>query len=161
MSRADGGLAHQSRRAANNPSVAVRLEENAQERAVVEREIADLGAQLDEWDVEPPADAALDWWNSFSAAVRGEVVDAESVRDANAALRERFAGIYVTCGNTPHTGRASFTTRFDFILKDETADAPTKPFWLHFTGDGAELRGTPPSFDQTGQLTFVAFQREG
>jgi hypothetical protein len=32
--------------------------------------------------------------------------------------------------------------------------SPTKPFWLHFTEVGAELRGTPPDDGQTGSLTF-------
>jgi hypothetical protein len=32
--------------------------------------------------------------------------------------------------------------------------SPTKPFWLHFTEVGAELRGTPPGDGQTGSLTF-------
>jgi hypothetical protein len=103
------------------------LEENARERAEVDEAVANLTGRLDEWDAEPPADAALDWWSTFSAAIRGEVLDAESIREANAALRERFQGIYVTCGDTPHTGKSTFTTRFDFVLKDPVVP-PTHPF---------------------------------
>jgi hypothetical protein len=52
-------------------------------------------------------------------------------------------------------GAATFTTRFDFVIKDPVAPS-THPFWLHFGEDGAQVRGRPPRGDaQTGQLTLV------
>jgi len=135
------------------------LERIVADRAELDALLADLEARLAEWEEEPNADVVLDWWNEFSAAIRGDVVGSESVRDANTALREHFAAILVTCGNTPTTGRATFDVRFDFILKDAEAllaeGAPMKPFWLHLGVDGADqLRGTPPGVE-TDRLTFV------
>jgi hypothetical protein len=63
------------------------------------------------------ADELLDYWTELSIAVRGEVVNAESVREANTALRERFAAIYVT---SPREG----SPRLDFILKEREPGAP-------------------------------------
>jgi Recombinase zinc beta ribbon domain len=72
------------------------LERIASERQELERPLADLDARLAEWDDGPDADAALDWWNSFSAAVCGEIVNAESVprcqRGPAGALRGRVRG---------------------------------------------------------------------
>jgi len=92
------------------------LERIADESGGVEAALRDLNARLDEWDQVGTADAMLDWWSEFSAAIRGDVVNATSVREANTALRERFAAIYVkTRGGT---------TRLDFVLKDREVDAP-------------------------------------
>ena len=37
----------------------------------------------------------LDFWNDLSRSVREEVIGAGSVREANAALRELFAAVFV------------------------------------------------------------------
>lgn len=87
------------------------------ERELVESDVRDLKAQLEEWDAFDPANDMLDWWSEFSAAVRGEIVNAESVREANAAIKERFAGIFVT-------SRPDGTPRLDFVLKERAEGAP-------------------------------------
>jgi hypothetical protein len=67
-------------------------------------------------------------WNDFSAPVRGDVINAESVREANAALREHLAAIHITCGNTPHTGRRRSRRASTLSLKEPVVP-PTHPFW--------------------------------
>ena len=94
------------------------------ERADLDAQAADLDAQLGEWDGASPTDEALDWWNDLGQAIRGEVVNAKTVKEANEALRERFAAIFVTSqkGGTP---------RLDFVLKDQPPGAPlvTSRLW--------------------------------
>lgn len=95
---------------------ATELERIADERADLDGKLADVEARIAEWDGGDSADAVLDWWGEFSAAIRGEVVNAESVRDANAALKERFAAIFVrSVGEVP---------RLDFVLRERPPGAP-------------------------------------
>lgn len=83
----------------------------------VDEEAAQAEAALAEHDRQDAADDMLDFWNQLSAAVRDEIVNAESVREANGALRERFAAIYVS---SPPGG----PPRLDFILRDREPGAP-------------------------------------
>jgi hypothetical protein len=94
-----------------------RIEGINRERERLDDAIADLDAPLAEWDGRDAADEALDWWNDFSAAIRGEVVNAKSVRAANTALRERFASIFV---RSPK----GLLPRLDFVLKEREPGAP-------------------------------------
>lgn len=65
----------------------------------------------------PTRDEMLAFWSELSAAVRGSVINAASVQEANTALRERFAAIFVT---SPPEG----SPRLDFVLKERAAGAP-------------------------------------
>jgi hypothetical protein len=87
------------------------------ERARLDSETSDLDARLAEWDDHHAADEALDWWNDLGLAIRGEVVNASSVREANNALRGRFEAIFVTSGKTG-------SPRLDFVLKERAPNAP-------------------------------------
>jgi DNA invertase Pin-like site-specific DNA recombinase len=104
--------------------VATEVERIEVERAELDAQAADLDAQLAEWDGGNPADEALDWWNDLGDSIRGEVVGAKTVKEANAALRERFAAIFV---RSPQGG----TPRLDFVLKDRPPGAPlvTSRLW--------------------------------
>jgi DNA invertase Pin-like site-specific DNA recombinase len=96
---------------------ATELERIEAERADLNGKLADVEARMAEWDDGDSTDAVLDWWSEFSAAIRGEVVNGRSIEDANAALKERFAAIFVRSeqGGTP---------RLDFVLKDRPPGAP-------------------------------------
>jgi DNA invertase Pin-like site-specific DNA recombinase len=88
------------------------------ERDEVAGKLAGVQARLAEWDDGGgDADSVLDWWTEFSAAIRGEVLDAPTVAEANAALRERFAAIFV---RSPEGG----SPRLDFVLADRPPGAP-------------------------------------
>src|SRR3954447_23291495 len=69
---------------------AAQVERIAQERAAAQAALAGADAQIAEWNSDPETDSMLDWWNELSGALRGEVVNAKSVREANTALRSRF-----------------------------------------------------------------------
>lgn len=103
------------------------------ERAKLDKRISETGARLEEWETgADPANAVLDWWNELKAAIDGEVVNAKSVRDANAALRERFAAVFV--------GRdAAGDAELAFILKDRPPGAPPISHW--FSVEGEEPQG--------------------
>ena len=81
----------------------------------------------------------LDWWAEFSAAMRGEIVNADSVQDANRALRERFAGIWLDTdrrinewGYDEGSGRVSA----DFVLNGGMPQPrPGQWFQCAFVGD--------------------------
>jgi hypothetical protein len=62
----------------------------------------------------------LDFWNDLSAAIRERVVsnaNAGAIREANEALRERFAAIFVS---SPDGG----PPRLDFVLRDREPGSP-------------------------------------
>ncbi len=59
----------------------------------------------------------LDFWNDLSRSVREEILNADSVREANTALQERLAAIYV---RSPKGGRP----RLDFVLREREPGAP-------------------------------------
>jgi hypothetical protein len=86
------------------------LDRIAAERAEVSAATSDLEARISEWDGRDPADEMLDWWSEFSAGIREGVVGADSVREANEALRERFAAILA------HSRRDG-TVRLEFHLR--------------------------------------------
>lgn len=88
------------------------IERLSPERDRIGQRVADAEARLSEWDGEADADAVLDWWSELTRAVQGEIVNAPSVADANAALRHHFAAIYV---DAPEGG----SIRLDFILRDK------------------------------------------
>jgi site-specific DNA recombinase len=98
------------------------------------RRVDEAGAKLDEWETSEadPANAVLDWWNELKAAIDGEVVNAKSVREANAALRERFAAVFV--GRTPW-GEAELA----FILRDRPPGAPPISHWFTAGEDEQEV----------------------
>ena len=87
------------------------------ERAALDAKLADMEARMAEWEGGHSADAVLDWWSEFSAGIRGDVVNSDSVRDANTALKERFAAIFVRS----EKGRSP---RLDFILKERPPGSP-------------------------------------
>jgi DNA invertase Pin-like site-specific DNA recombinase len=87
------------------------------ERQRLDAALADADARLAEWDGAGGADDVLDWWTEFSDAIRRDVVGAETVAEANAALRERFAAIFV---HSPEGG----SPRLDFVLARRPPGAP-------------------------------------
>jgi hypothetical protein len=108
------------RRATSDTASRVLIEEVEQ----VEREREQLDAEelavkeaLDGTSREAAADALLDFWNELSAAIRERVCESGSVRDANEALRERFAAIFV---RSPEGG----PPRLDFVLREREPGAP-------------------------------------
>ncbi len=105
------------------------------EREELDREAADLDSRLAEWDGDRPADEVLDWWSEFSDAVRGGIVDAPTVQEANRAMRDRFAAVFV---RSPEGG----TPRLDFILKDKPPGAPlvTSHLWADTEEDHARAQ---------------------
>jgi site-specific DNA recombinase len=118
------------------------LDRIAQEDATLGVEAADLEARLTEWDQPEATDTMLDWWNEFSAAIRGEVGQAASVREANAALRERFAAIYATVNDR--------SVRLDFVLKDPAPNEPIVAARLWADDDSAPVAEGLISFIQSG-----------
>jgi len=106
------------------------------ERTDLDRSILDRQAQLEEWSDQPQIDAMLDWWNELSAALRGRVAGARSVREANTAMRELLQSIYV------HT-EAGGRTRLDFILKGAEASED---------GDWEGLRDTTSVYAGSGRI---------
>ena len=93
------------------------LRDLALERVRLDAEEDATAAALERDERQSAADDMLDFWNDLSRAIREEVVNAASVREANAALRERFAAIFVT---SPPGG----PPRLDFILQDREPGAP-------------------------------------
>lgn len=105
-----------------------------------------------------------EFWNQLSSAIRERVVNAESVKEANTALRERFAAIYVTScpGGTP---------RLDFVLRDREPGAPvvssrlwaddpdeerSDDDWLvDFVGESAPSSRSLALPSESDRLTFV------
>jgi site-specific DNA recombinase len=137
------------------------LDRIAREQTDVDTAVGDLDARLAEWDDPATADDVLDWWNELSAAVRGKVVNGESVKEANTALRERFAAIYVTPTDDDDS------VRLDFVLRERDEDAPlvSSRVWvdettpddgtlIDFMHDGPAPKPiTVPG--ETGRSTFV------
>jgi site-specific DNA recombinase len=121
------------------------------ERADLDAKLSDVEARLAEWDGGDSADSVLDWWGEFSAAMRGEVVNAESVRDANEALKERFAAIFVSSvGEVP---------RLDFVLNERPPGSPLVSShlwvdddppedWPEFLSAGGEVGAVIPDGSQ-------------
>src|SRR5262249_22536776 len=71
------------------------LERIVSERADLDSALADLDARIAEWDGPSSSDEVLDWWTEFSTAIRENVVGAESVAEANSALKDKFSAIFV------------------------------------------------------------------
>lgn len=95
---------------------ATELERIGDERSGLDAKLADVEARIAEWDDGDSADEVLDWWTEFSAAIREDVIGAESVAEANTALKDRLAAIFVrTEGNVP---------RLDFVLRERPPGAP-------------------------------------
>jgi DNA invertase Pin-like site-specific DNA recombinase len=118
------------------------------ERDGLAASLAGVQARLAEWDGGADADSILDWWTDFSAAIRGEVLDAPTVAEANAALRERFAAIFV---RSPEGG----SPRLDFVLADRPPGAPlvSSRLWAdnEVPDDGSVLVDFISNQDQEGQ----------
>jgi len=120
----DGGLVRadymKQLRAGNEAAAGIAATEIARiegERAELDGKLADVEARIAEWDGEDSTDQVLDWWTEFSRAVRGEIVNSESIADANAAFKERFAAIFV---HSPADG----SPRLDFVLKERPPGMP-------------------------------------
>lgn len=96
---------------------ATEIERIEGERADLGAKLADVEARIGEWDGGDSANEALDWWTEFSQAVRGEIVNSDSIADANAAFKERFAAIFV---HSPAEG----SPRLDFVLKQRPPGMP-------------------------------------
>jgi DNA invertase Pin-like site-specific DNA recombinase len=107
-------------RAGNEAAAGIAATEIARiegERAELDGKLADVEARIAEWDGGDSTDQVLDWWTEFSRAVRGEIVNSESIADANAAFKERFAAIFV---HSPADG----SPRLDFVLKERPPGMP-------------------------------------
>ncbi|HYQ79728.1 MAG TPA: recombinase family protein [Solirubrobacterales bacterium] len=148
-------------RAGNDGAAAVaaaEVERIERERAELDASLADVDARLGEWDGADDSDSVLDWWTAFSEAIREDVVGARTVAEANAALKERFAAIFV---RSPEGG----SPRLDFVLAERAPGAPlvSSRLWAdaEVPDDGSTLidfMSTEESEDPTGNngdLTFV------
>lgn len=95
---------------------AAELERIEGERVKLDSRLEDLQAQLSEWEGSDSSDEVLDWWTEFSTAIRENVLEADSVAQANEGLKEKLAAIFVRSeGEVP---------RLDFILKERPPGAP-------------------------------------
>ncbi len=103
------------------------LERIASERSALDSALSDLEARIAEWDGGDTSDEILDWWTEFSAAIRENVIGAESVAEANAALKDRFAAIFVRSD--------SEVPRLDFVLRERPPRAPLVSSSLWVDGD--------------------------
>jgi len=132
-------------------TTAAEIASNQIERIGAERDalggrIADAEARLSEWDGADEADEVLDWWTELSKAVHGEIVNAPSVAEANAALRKHFAAIYV---DSPRDGNP----RLDFVLRDKPPGSDRlvdSRLFVHDPADVAEDGRMILTFEGTG-----------
>ncbi len=93
------------------------LRDLEQERERLDREEREVAAAMEHDERQNAADDMLDFWSDLSRSVREQVIGAGSVREANAALRELFAAVFVT---SPEGG----PPKLDFILRDREPGAP-------------------------------------
>lgn len=124
------------------------IEEEKQQLLAAEGEIR---AALSEQERVSATDDMLDFWNELSDAVRRQVVNADSVKEANTALRERFAAIFVR-------SRPDGTPRLDFVLRDREPGAPLVSTNLWIDGDEPAdewLVNAIHKTEQTDPLTLV------
>ena len=127
------------------------IEEKKQHLTTAEQKLL---AALDEDERSAAADDVLDFWNQLSSAIRERVVNAESVKEANTALRERFAAIFVR-------SRPGGTPRLDFVLRDREPGAPlvSTTLWADSEDPDADwLVDAIHRTEQTDRLTLVRLQ---
>jgi hypothetical protein len=119
------------------------LRELGDERERLDTEERELEAAIADHDRGSPPTRCSTGANDRHRAIKDEVVDAASVEDANRALREQIAAIFVTVDpdGDPY---------LDFVLRDRDAGAPliASSLW------GTEGYQTPPEI-QTSESTLV------
>ena len=101
---------------------------------------AEPRALVQVWGQGESADVVLGWWTEFSAGIRGEIVGAQSVKDANEAIRKRFAAIFV---RSPKGG----CPRLDFVLRERPPGSPLVASRMWIDDEDAMIR----QFEVTNQ----------
>lgn len=132
------------------------VEEIERERDQLDATERELAGTLEQQERASAEEELADFWQELSTAIRERVVNAGSVREANAALRERFAAIFVRSapGGSP---------RLDFVLRDREPGAPlvTTALWADSEEDSdgewlvAGLQHATASADHPERLTLV------